>query len=57
MAIPLETTTKDAGGVTMLTTTLNLAPFSNGDYLIEVSAKAGEKTETQTVAIRVSMAR
>jgi VWFA-related protein len=57
MAIPLETTTKDAGGVTMLTTTLNLAPFSNGDYLIEVSAKAGEKTETQVVAIRVSMAR
>jgi VWFA-related protein len=57
MAIPLETTTKDAGGVTMLTTTLNLAPFSNGDYLIEVTAKAGEKTETQTIAIRVSMAR
>jgi hypothetical protein len=57
MAIPLETTTKDAGGVTMLTTTLNLAPFSNGDYLIEVTAKAGEKTETQVVAIRVSMAR
>jgi hypothetical protein len=57
MAIPLETITRDAGGVTMLTTTLNLAPFSNGDYLIEVSAKAGEKTETQVVAIRVSMAR
>ena len=57
IAIPLETTTKDAGAVTMLTTTLNLAPFSNGDYLIEVNAKAGEKTETQVVAIRVSMAR
>jgi VWFA-related protein len=57
MAIPLETSTKDANGVTMLTTNLNLAPFSNGDYLIEVSAKAGEKTESQTVAIRVSMAR
>jgi VWFA-related protein len=57
MAIPLETSTRDAGGVTMLTTNLNLAPFSNGDYLIEVTAKAGEKTETQTVAIRVSMAR
>ncbi|HEU4927697.1 MAG TPA: VWA domain-containing protein [Vicinamibacterales bacterium] len=57
MAIPLETSTKDANGVTMLMTNLNLAPFSNGDYLIEVSAKAGEKTETQTVAIRVSMAR
>ena len=41
----------------MLTTDLNLAPFSNGDYLIEISAKAGEKSETQLVAIRVSMAR
>jgi VWFA-related protein len=57
MAIPLETSARDANGVTMLTTNLNLAPFSNGDYLIEVSAKAGEKTETQVVAIRVSMAR
>jgi VWFA-related protein len=57
MAIPLETSTKDVGGVTVLTTNLNLAPFSNGEYLIEVSAKAGEKTETQVVAIRVSMAR
>jgi VWFA-related protein len=57
MAIPLETSTRDVNGVTMLTTNLNLAPFSNGDYLIEVSAQAGEKTETQTVAIRVSMAR
>jgi VWFA-related protein len=57
IAIPLETTTRDAAGTTLLTTTLNLAPFSNGDYLIEISAKAGEKSETQLIAIRVSMAR
>ena len=57
MAIPLQTTTRDADGIPMLSTNLSLAPFSNGDYLIEVSAKAGEKTETQVVAIRVSMAR
>jgi hypothetical protein len=57
IAIPLETATRDAAGTTLLTTTLNLAPFSNGDYLIEISAKAGEKTETQLVALRVSMAR
>jgi VWFA-related protein len=57
IAIPLETATRDAAGTTLLTTTLNLAPFSNGEYLIEVSAKAGEKSETQVVAIRVSMAR
>jgi VWFA-related protein len=57
LAIPLETATRDAAGTTLLTTTLNLAPFSNGDYLIEISAKAGEKSETQLVAIRVSNAR
>ena len=57
IAIPLETATRDAAGTTLLTTTLNLAPFSNGDYLIEISAKAGEKSETQLIAIRVSNAR
>ena len=41
----------------MVAVDLNLAPFSNGDYLIEVTAKAGDKTDTQVVAIRVSMAR
>ena len=30
---------------------------SSGDYLIEVTAKAGDKTDTQVLAIRVSMAR
>ena len=34
-----------------------MAPLSIGDYLIEINAKAGEKTETQLIAIRVSMAR
>lgn len=57
IAIPLETTTRETSGTTMLTTGLNLAPLSNGDYLIEITAKAGEKTDTQVVAIRVSMAR
>jgi VWFA-related protein len=57
IAIPLETATRDAAGTTLLTTTLNLAPFSNGDYLIEITAKAGQRSETQLIAIRVSMAR
>jgi VWFA-related protein len=57
IAIPLETATRDAAGTTLLTTTLNLAPFSNGDYLVEITGKAGDKTETQLIAIRVSMAR
>ena len=57
IAIPMETATREANGATLLTTNLNLAPFSNGDYLIEITAKAGEKSETQLLAIRVSMAR
>jgi VWFA-related protein len=57
IAIPLATSVRDNGGTQMVATDLNLAPLSNGDYLIEISAKTGEKTETQVVAIRVSMAR
>ena len=57
IAIPLTTNVRESAGTTLLTTELSLAPFSNGDYLIEVSAKAGDKAEQQTIAIRVSMAR
>jgi hypothetical protein len=57
IAIPLTTAMRDNGGTPMLATDLNLAPFSNGDYLIEVTARGGDKTDTQVVAIRVSMAR
>ena len=57
IAIPLTTAMRDNGGAATLATDLNLAPLSNGDYLIEVTATAGDKTETQVVAIRVSLAR
>ena len=57
IAIPLTTTNRDNGGTPMVATDLNLAPLSNGDYLIEVTAKSGEKSQTEVVAIRVSMAR
>ena len=57
IAIPLTSSNRDNGGTPMVAVDLNLAPFSNGDYLIEVTAKAGDKTDTQVVAIRVSMAR
>jgi VWFA-related protein len=57
IAIPLTTTNRDNGSTPMVATDLSLAPLSNGDYLIEVSAKSGEKSQTEVVAIRVSMAR
>ena len=53
----MTVTTREAGGSTSLTTDLNMAPLGAGDYLIEIAVKAGETTEQQLVAIRVSMAR
>jgi len=57
IAIPLTTAMRDNGGTQTVATDLNLAPLSNGDYLIEVTAKSGEKSQTEVVAIRVSLAR
>jgi VWFA-related protein len=57
LAVPMTVSTREAGGSTSLTTDLSLAPLSAGDYLIEIAVKAGDTTEQQLVAIRVSMAR
>jgi VWFA-related protein len=57
LAVPLTVATREAGATTTLTTDLNLAPLSAGDYLIEITVKTGDTTEQQLVAIRVSMAR
>lgn len=57
LAVPMTVTSREAGGSTSLTTDLSLAPLSAGDYLIEIAVTAGDKTEQQLVAIRVSMAR
>ncbi len=57
VALPMTISTREAGGSTSLTTDLNMAPLGAGDYLIEIAVKAGETTEQQLVAIRVSMAR
>ena len=57
IAIPLTTAMRDNGGTQTVATDLNLAPLSNGDYLIEVTAKSGEKSQTEVLAIRVAMAR
>ena len=38
---------RDNGGTQMVATDLNLAPLSNGDYLIEVTAKVGRQEPTR----------
>jgi VWFA-related protein len=48
--------TLTAAGST-LTAELNLAPLSIGDYVVEVTAKAGDTSEQRFTAIHVAMAR
>jgi VWFA-related protein len=57
LPIPMTVAAKEAGGATLLTTDLSLAPLGAGDYIIEIAVKAGDTTEQQLVAFRVSMAR
>jgi hypothetical protein len=57
LAVPIVASTRDEAGSTVLAADLNLAPLSIGEYLIEMTAKAGTISERTLVAIRVSMAR
>ena len=57
LAVPVALATRDADGRRVLSGSLSLAPLSSGDYVIEVTAKAGDITEQQLIAIRVAMAR
>jgi VWFA-related protein len=57
LPVPVTLATRETDGKPTLSGTINLAPLSIGDYLIELSAKAGDTTEQQIIAIRVNMAR
>ena len=57
LPLPVQTAVREANGSTVVTADLNLAPLSIGEYVIEIAAKAGEKSEQQMTAIRVSLAR
>jgi VWFA-related protein len=57
LPVPVPTATREAEGATFLSANLNLAPLSIGEYLIAVTAKAGESSDQQMLAIRVSNAR
>jgi VWFA-related protein len=56
LAVPVTTTLRPGDPATLVTD-VSLAPLSIGEYVIEIVAKAGDKTDTQMMAIRVSMAR
>ena len=57
LAVPVAVAVRDDEGSKVVSAELSLAPLSIGEYLIEVTAKAGPTVERKLVAIRVSMAR
>jgi VWFA-related protein len=57
LAVPVQTATREEGGSTLLRADLNLAPLGIGEYLIEIAATEGDRTERQMVGIRVWNAR
>jgi VWFA-related protein len=57
LPVPIPLVLRDEGGRSVLSGTMSLAPFSIGDYLIEVNAAGASTTEQQLIAIRVAMAR
>lgn len=57
LPVPVPTATRDAAGTMVLTADLNFAPLGIGEYLIEINARGGDRTEQQMVAVRVWNAR
>ncbi len=53
LELPVALSEVEEGGIKFLVADLNLAPLTAGDYIIEVSGKAGGKTETAMLAFRV----
>lgn len=54
LAVPVALTEREQNGTRVLAADLNLAPLAPGDYVIEVSVTAGERTTRRFVAIRVT---
>ena len=57
MPFPVPTIIQQSDGGSILSATLNLAPLYIGEYVVEIAAKAGDKTDQQMIAIRVANAR
>jgi VWFA-related protein len=51
--IPVTVTERDVNGQRLLAADLNLAPLTEADYVIEVTAGAGTESEKRFLAIRV----
>jgi hypothetical protein len=53
LAIPVNVTERQSSGRNVLAADLNLAPLTEGDYVIDVTAGSGAEVEQRRVAIRV----
>ena len=53
LAIPVTVTERPSNGSTVLAADLNLAPLTEGDYVIELTVGTAGATEQRRVAIRV----
>jgi VWFA-related protein len=53
LPIPVATSQRDEGGVRLATAEVALAPLALGDYLIEVSARRGERQDKVLAAVRI----
>lgn len=53
LTMAIATAIRDTAGQQRIVADVNLAPLSNGDYLVEISGRAGETTERHLLAIRV----
>jgi hypothetical protein len=53
LAVAVTVTERDADGTPVVAADMNLAPLSDGDYVIELVAGSGGATERKLVAIRV----
>jgi hypothetical protein len=53
LALQVNVSERDVDGRPMLGLDLNLAPLTAGDYVIEVTAGAGEATDKKLLAIRI----
>ena len=53
LAVPVTVTERERDGQMMLAADINLAPLTEGEYLLEVTARAGGASVRKYAAIRV----
>ena len=53
LAVPVTVTERQSNGRNVLAADVNLAPLSDGDYVVEVTAGSGADSEQRRIAIRV----